>query len=226
MMKLSFMTGRPFGMYLAYIVQALVGLNLLYAVVLADVGAISIGIAMFFMGMVPYIITKFAKIKFPWFIYFLISLAILIHLSGYIQGRYVKIPYWDNIAHFVSGFIVSLIGFLAILFIDKIRDYRLDALFIGLFTVAFGMIMEYAWEMYEFAVDTFFGGSLAGPMQANNFDTMSDMIFVFISSVIVGLIVYSYVKKQGKENIMQEMVGESPLFPKNSANMGEYTNRT
>jgi hypothetical protein len=61
-------------------------------------------------------------------------------------------------------------------------------------------------------VDQFFGGSLAGPMQANNTDTMSDMIFVLISGVIVALICYTYVKKYGKENIMQEMIGESPYF--------------
>lgn len=207
------MTSRSYGMYLAYFVQALVGLNVLYAVAMGDSGGISVGIVMFVMGMIPYIITKYARIKFPWFIYFLISLAILIHLSGYIQGRYYNIPNWDNLAHLVSGFIVSLLGFLAILFLDKVRNYRLDALFIGLFTVAFGMIGEYLWEIYEFTVDTFFGGSLAGPMQANNADTMSDMIFVLISGIIVALICYSYVKKYGKENIMHEMVGESPFFP-------------
>ena len=87
-------------------------------------------------------------------------------------------------------------------------------MFIALFTVAFGMIMEYLWEIYEFTVDTFVGGSLAGPMQANNTDTMTDMIFVFISGVIVGLIVYYYVRKTGKEKMMDEMISESPFFPK------------
>ncbi len=206
------MTTRPYGMYLSYLVQALVGFNVLYAVAFGDLSAVSIGIVMFVMGIAPYIFTKFTNIKFPWFVYFLISLAILIHLSGYVQGRYYNIPNWDNLAHLVSGFIVALIGFLAILFIDRIRGYHLDALFIGIFAVAFGMIMEYFWEMYEFAVDTFFGGSLAGPMQANNADTMSDMIFVFISSVIVGLICYVYLKRNGKENTVNEMVGESPFF--------------
>ena len=208
------MNNRSPGMYLAYIVQALVGLNVLYAVILGDPGSVSIGIVMFVMGLIPYFITKYAGIRFPWFVYFLISLAILIHLSGYIQGRYINIPNWDNLAHLVSGFIVALIGFLAILFIDKFREYRLDALFIGLFTVAFGMVMEYLWEMWEFSVDTFFGGSLAGPMQANNTDTMSDMIFVFISSVIVGLICYYYVKTKGKEAIMHDMVKDCAFFPK------------
>jgi len=208
------MTNRSFGMYLAYFVQALVGLNVLYAVAIGDPGGISVGIVMFVMGMIPYIITKYAKIKFPWFIYFLISLAILIHLSGYIQGRYYNIPNWDNLAHLVSGCIVSLLGFLAILFWDKIRNFHLDAMFIALFTVAFGMIMEYLWEIYEFTVDTFFGGSLAGPMQANNADTMTDMIYVLISGVIVGLLVYYYVKKTGKEKMMDEMINESPFFPK------------
>jgi hypothetical protein len=207
------MTDRSPGMYLAYITQAFVFVNVLIAVYLGDISAISIGIIMFVMGMVPYIITRLTKVRFPWFVYFLISLAILIHLSGFIQGRYYNIPNWDNLAHLVSGFIVSLIGFLAILFIDKVRNYHLDALFIAGFTLAFGMLMEYFWEIYEFMVDTFFGGSLAGPMQANNADTMSDMIFVMISGIIVALGCYYYVRKSGKENIMHNMVKDSPFFP-------------
>jgi len=99
------------------------------------------------------------------------------------------------------------------LFIDKVWNYHLDALFIWHFTVTFGMIMEYLREIYEFAVDPFFGGSLAGPMQANNADIISDMIFVFISGVIVALIFYRNVKEYGKENIMREIVNESPFFP-------------
>ena len=148
------MADTPYGMYLAYLIQALIGFNILIAAYLGDITAIFIGVAMFILGLIPHIITRYTKIAFPWFVYFLISLALLIHYSGYVQGRYVRIPGWDNIAHLVSGFIVSLIGFLAILFIDKIRNYHLDALFIGCFTIAFGMVFEYFWEIYEFLVDS------------------------------------------------------------------------
>jgi hypothetical protein len=43
---------------------------------------------------------------------------------------------------------------------------------------------------------------------------MMDMIFVFIPSVIVALGTYYYLKKYGKEKIMDEMVKDSPAFSK------------
>ena len=113
---------------------------------------------------------------------------------------------WDVLAHTVSGTITALIGFLVILFWDKIKNYNLDAAFIGIFIVFFGCVFEYFWEIWEFFVDTFFGGSAAGLMQANNADTMSDMIFVLIASLIVGIGCYYYIKHYGKETIFREMV--------------------
>jgi hypothetical protein len=74
--------------------------------------------------------------------------------------------------------------------------------------------MEYLWEIYEFTVDTFFGGSLAGRMQIDNTDTMMDMIFVLIPGIIVALGCYYYMKKYGKENIIHNMVKDSPIFPR------------
>lgn len=208
------MTTRPYGMYAAYIVQALIGFNILIALYLGEAVAILSGIAGFLIGIVPHLFTRFTKIKFPWFVYFFVSLAILIHISGYIQGRYLHIPNWDTLAHTVSGAIVALLGFLAILFLDKVRKYNLDPPFIACFTAMAGMAGEYLWEIYEFLVDTFIGGSLAGKMQVDNTDTMMDMIFVFIPSVIVALGCYYYLNKYGKETIMQGMIKDSPLFQK------------
>ncbi len=207
------MNSRPIGMYPAYIVQALIGFNILIAVYLGESVAIVSGAAGFLVGMIPYLITRFTRIKFPWFVYFLISLAILIHISGYIQGRYLNIPNWDTLAHTVSGSIVSLLGFVAILFLDKFRKYNLDPPFIACFSLMVGLTGEYLWEIYEFLVDTFLGGSLAGRMQADNTDTMMDMIFVLIPSVIVALACYYYVRKYRKDAIMYEMIKDSSLFP-------------
>ena len=49
-------------------------------------------------------------------------------------------------------------------------------------------------------------------MQADNADTMTDMIFVLISSLIVGIGVYIYLKRYGKENIFQDMVKDSTFL--------------
>ena len=75
------------------------------------------------------------------------------------------------------------------------------------------MAGEYLWEIYEFLVDILLGGSLAGKMQADNTDTMMDMIFVFLPSVIVALGCYYYLNKNGKEKIIHEMIKDSTFFP-------------
>jgi hypothetical protein len=74
------------------------------------------------------------------------------------------------------------------------------------------LVGEYLWEIYEFLVDQFFGGSLAGKMQADNTDTMMDMIFVFLPSVIVALGTYYYLRKYKKETIINEMIKDSTYF--------------
>jgi hypothetical protein len=207
------MSMRSPGMYLAYITQALIAFNVLLAVLFKPED-ILIGTILFLIALIIYLFSWKTKIIFPWFVYFLVSLAVLIHTSGYIQGRYLTYVNWDMLAHFVSGTIVAMIGFLVILFWDKIKNYNLDAGFMGIFIIAFGMVFEYLWEIWEFCVDTFFGGSAAGLMQANNADTMTDMIFVLISSLIVGIGCYYYLKHYGKKDIFKNMVKDSPYAKK------------
>jgi hypothetical protein len=206
------MSQYSYGMYLAYIVQALVGLNVIIAIFYEGTSSALITGGLFLVGMVPYIFTWKTKIVFPWFVYFLVSLALLIHVSGYVQERYITFPNWDSLAHLISGTIVSIIGFVIILFADRIKKYNLDTPFIAIFVILFGMAMEYLWEIWEFFMDTFFGGSLAGLMQPNNADTMTDMIFVLISSIIVAVIVVFYMNRYGKEKIVHDMVKDSPYF--------------
>ncbi|MDD1670146.1 MAG: hypothetical protein LUQ67_02340 [Methanomicrobiales archaeon] len=198
-------------MYLAYFIQILVALNVLYAVIRGAWEEVPTGLFLFFVALAPYLITWKTKITFPWFVYFLISLAILIHSSGYIRGRYLAFPNWDVIAHTVSGSMLSLVGFVLILFIDRIQGYKLDPPGMAAFIVLIGLAGEYLWEIFEFIVDQTIGGSLAGPMQANNFDTMTDMIFVLIPSVVIALGCWYYLGRNGKEKILNDMLKDSTI---------------
>jgi hypothetical protein len=205
------MVDRSPGMILAYVTQILVGFNVLLALLFKP-GDFPVSFILFLMGMVIYVVAWKTKIRFPWFVYFLISLALLIHTSGYVQERYLKFVYWDVLAHTVSGTIVALLGFLLILYLNRTRHYGADPLFVAFFVVLFGTFCEYMWEVWEFFVDTFFGGSLAGPMQADNADTMTDMIFVLLASLIVAVISYYYLKRRGVEAVVDDMVKDSPYF--------------
>ena len=96
------MVDRSPGMLLAYLAQALIGVNVLLALLFKPSDFV-IGVFLFLAGMALYVVAWRAKIAFPWFVYFLVSFALLIHTSGYIQERYLRFPYWDVLAHTVSG---------------------------------------------------------------------------------------------------------------------------
>jgi len=194
---------RSYGMYLAYFFQALIALNAIYAFSLGEYRAMFTALFMLGMTFVPYVVAQRMNIILPWFVYFLISLALWIHTAGYIQGYYILLyPYYDKVAHLVSGTAVALLGFLGVIFLDKYWKMTLTTPFIIFFTIIFSVALGAFWEMYEFFMDMFFGGSLAGLMQNGLDDTMWDMIFVLGGSVIVAILGSFYLRDHGKEDMM------------------------
>lgn len=189
-------------MYLAFFFQALIGLNAIYAFIVGEFQAMFTAVMMLILTFVPYIISKRMNINLPWFVFFLIALALWIHTAGYIQGYYtIFYPYYDKVAHLVSGTTVALLGFLGVIFLDKYWKMTLTTPFIIGFTIIFSVALGAFWEMYEFFVDSVFGGSLAGVMQNSLDDTMWDMIFVLGGSIIVAILGNFYLKHHRKEEI-------------------------
>lgn len=196
------------GMYLAYLFQALIAANGVYALVTGQYQAMFTAFLMFGLTFVPYVAADRLDIRFPWFVYFLIALSLTIHISGYVQGWYITgYPYYDKVAHMVSAVSVALIGFLGVIFLDRYWRMNLTPLFIVGFTLTFGMALGGIWEIYEFAVDQIFGGSLAGPMQLGLADTMWDMIADLLGSVGVSLVGIVYFRYHHVEEIEDSMDG-------------------
>lgn len=199
------------GMYLAYLFQALIAANGVYAFLAGQYGEMFTAFFMFGLTIVPYVAADRLDIRFPWFVYFLISLALWIHIAGYVQGWYVTLyPYYDKVAHLVSGVSVALIGFLGVVFLERYWRMRLTPLFVAGFTVIFGLALGALWEIYEFFVDIVFGGSLNGPMQNSLADTMLDMIFVLIGSVGVALVGIAYFHNHRKSELADAMTDRQP----------------
>jgi hypothetical protein len=193
---------KQYGMYLAYFFQALIGLNTVYAFVIGNMAGFFSGLIMFIFTLVPYVVAQRMKIHLPWFVFFLIALALWFHTAGYIRGYYeLYYPYYDKVAHLVSGTAVALLGFLGVIFLDKYWKMNLTAPFLIGFTIIFGMALGGFWEIYEFLVDTFFGGSLAGMMQNGLNDTMLDMMFVLAGSILVAIMGVFYFRHHRKEEI-------------------------
>jgi hypothetical protein len=191
-------------MVLAFIFQFLIALNMIYAFWIGDYGAGFFVLLMFLFTLVPYWVARELDIEFPWFVYFLIALALWIHTAGFVQGYYVTYyPYYDKIGHLIAGISVALLGFLGVIFIDRYWNMKLRDPFIIAFTIIFSLAMGAAWEIYEFFIDTVFGGSFAGRMQVSLEDTMIDMIFVLIGSVVVAVMAVLWFRHHKKCELMQ-----------------------
>ena len=193
---------EKYGMYLAYFFQLLIGINVVYAFFFGQYEAMFTGLLMFFLTLIPYVVARRKNVTFPWFVYLLIAMALWFHTAGYIQGYYITFyPYYDKIAHLVSGTAVAMLGFLGVVFLDKYWNMNLRTLFIVGFTIIFGMALAGFWEIYEYLVDKITGGSFAGPMQHGLDDTMLDMMFVLAGSIIVSILAVLYFKTHLKEDI-------------------------
>jgi len=193
---------EKYGMYLAYFFQLLIGINVVYAFFSGQYEAMFTGLLMFFLTLIPYVVARRKNVTFPWFVYLLIAMALWFHTAGYIQGYYITFyPYYDKIAHLVSGTGVAMLGFLGVVFLDKYWNMNLRTLFIVGFTIIFGMALAGFWEIYEYLVDKITGGSFAGPMQHGLDDTMLDMMFVLAGSIIVSILAVLYFKTHLKEDI-------------------------
>lgn len=200
------------GMWLAYLFQGLMVLNGLFAYATGQLSEAFTATLMIALSVVPYIVAARENIRFPWFVYFLISLALWFHVAGYIQGFYVDLyPYYDKLAHLVSGTTIALLGFLGVVYLDKHWEMALTPAFVAGFTVIFGLALGGVWEIYEFLVDRIFGGSLAGPMQVSLEDTMLDMIFVLVGSVMVATVALIYFRTHEVDDVtesLQELPGQ------------------
>jgi hypothetical protein len=195
---------RSSGMFLAFFFQLLIALNLVYAFWIGNFAAGFFALLMFLFTLVPYWVAKKLDIEFPWFVYFLIALALWFNTAGFIQGYYVTYyPYYDKAAHAVAGISIALLAFLGVIFINHYWRMQLREPFIVGFTIIFGLAMAAAWEIYEFFIDSLFGGSFAGRMQVDNTDTMLDMIFVLIGSIVVAMTAVLWLRTHDTDDIMK-----------------------
>lgn len=194
---------RPAGLYLAYLFQFLIAVNVLIALSIGEYSQVFTGVIGLFLTMVPAIATRKWSITLPWQINLLIAFLLYLHVAGEIQGYYLLYyPYYDKIAHLIAGITVSILAFVIVLLLDRFSRLNLSRWMIVGFIIITAMAMEGFWEIYEWTFDTFLGTNLQHGLD----DTMLDMIFVLIGSIIVALAGNRYLQEYSKEEITDKLV--------------------
>ncbi|SAI89348.1 hypothetical protein MBBA_2508 [Methanoculleus bourgensis] len=198
---------RPIGLYLAYLFQFLIAANIFIALSLGEYSQVFGGVLALGLTLVPAIVTRRGNITLPWEINLLVALSLYLHVAGGVRGFYdLYYPYYDKVAHLISGITVSVLAFVAVLLLDRFSRLNLSRWMIVGFIIIFAMAMEGFWEIYEWLFDTFLGTNLQHGLD----DTMLDMIFVLVGAVIVALTGNRYLSEFSKEELTGKMVPKEP----------------
>ncbi|MFA7072688.1 MAG: hypothetical protein WC138_09305, partial [Methanoculleus sp.] len=100
---------RPFGLYLAYLFQFLIAANIFIALSLGEYSQVFGGVLALGLTLVPAIVTRRGNITLPWEINLLVALSLYLHVAGGVRGFYeIYYPYYDKVAHLISGITVSV----------------------------------------------------------------------------------------------------------------------
>lgn len=103
--------------------------------------------------------------------------------GGEVYDLYEKLPWWDVLLHFKSGWMIALFASFALLRYTTIRTGWAVALIATSISIHLGV----AWEIFEYFMDT----NLGWNMQKSGLDdTMSDMVADSVGAAIGSLAAY------------------------------------
>jgi len=158
-----------------------------------------------FVTFLPNILKKRWNILYPseiWIVTLLFVMAALIF--GEIFNFYYKFEAWDTVLHTLSGFVIAMVAFIIVKQLNEEVDIRvtLSPFFVALFAVSFSMAVAVVWEIFEYAMDIWFGTNM---QKSGLVDTMEDLIVATIGALIVGILGYLYLK-HGNNNMVGRMI--------------------
>ena len=155
---------------------------------------LAIALVTLFLSYLPSLIERRYKIDFPteFELIILVFLALSMYL-GEIQNFYVIFPWWDLFLHTFSGVILGVLGFSLVYTLNKHQvTLQMSPAFVGLFACTFAVALGVAWEIFEFAMDSFFGLNM---QKSGLVDTMWDLIVDTLGAAVVSVLGYWYLKK-------------------------------
>ncbi len=197
------MTRHP-GMDPAYFLCALIALNAAYALYVNEFRLFFIAMMVSLLTIIPTIAASRIHIQLPWFLLFLVALSLWFNSAGGALEYALPLhPYYDTIAHLVSGITVALPGLLGLIFLVLYWEIKLTPGLFMFFTIIFGMAVGSFLEITLFAVDRLFGNVIPETMQADNTRVMRDLIVVFIGSCITAIYGVVWFGNNSREEIFE-----------------------
>lgn len=151
----------------------------------------------FLLMFVPSIVKEHYRLHLPFAIHVWIIVFIYLTLFlGEVARLYESIPLWDKFLHFQSGFLLGASGFILLYMLNEHEKIKLGLSpgFVAVFAITFSIAIGVVWEILEFIGDWIFGSA----WQANNTDTMWDLIADGGGALIISIIGYFWMYRHKK----------------------------
>lgn len=106
--------------------------------------------------LIPTFVEESFRIKLPMVLEIIAVLFVFCaNILGEIAEFYTRIPFWDDMLHYVSGFIFAAFGFSLVDILNRRRnvEFHLSPIFMSLMALCFSVTVGVVWEFFEFSVD-------------------------------------------------------------------------
>lgn len=197
---------------LTFILQAILVLEVVAAIWERQWLAAVITIGIILVTLAPFFLAKLFRVFIPpEFVLLAIGFVFASLFLGEVHGYYSRFWWWDIALHSGSGFLLGIIGFLLVYVLNETEDIgvHMKPGFVAFFAFLFALGIGALWEIFEFAMDRFFGttmqkGMLGDPSGLT--DTMWDLIVDTLGALVISIIGYGYIKTSGKKSFLERWI--------------------
>lgn len=130
---------------------------------------------------------------------------------GEVHGYYTRFWWWDVALHASSGFLLGIVGFLLVHLLNETEEIgvHMRAGFVAFFAFLFALGAGALWELFEFAMDGFFGANMQKAMLGDPSgltDTMLDLAVDGLGALVITLYGYAHLRTAGRESFLEKWI--------------------
>ncbi len=178
-------------------IQVLLGVGLVFFVVRRDWENVFLTSIVIGLTLLPTFVGRRYRVVIPPEFQFIAAMFVFMSLFlGSGADLYYKYWWWDVVLHTGSGFLLGVIGFLAVFLLnqtDRIPQ-GITPFFLCFFAVTFAVFLGVVWETFEFVVDRISPETNMQSVETGVVDTMHDLIVDTLGAVVVATMGWIYLR--------------------------------
>lgn len=171
-------------------------LSLVVAAVVAiidnDWTTLFVSLATLLVTLLPWYVSTGYAIRLPvGFEFIIVAFVYATLFLGEVHGFYTRFWWWDAVLHTGAGMAFGFIGFLILYHFYRRGRFEAPPYLIAAFSFCVSMAIGALWEIFEFAMDQFFGLNM---QKSGLMDTMGDLIVNMIGALVASLSGFFYLQ--------------------------------